>query len=239
MRHPVASLFLVCVMPALCAAAELRGTVRSPDGKPLPGVDVFSRCRRFDTTDAEGRFKLQDTQSAHCGRVIFFWGVRVRPLVKIVEDSAAELHVVLEENKGDEYRMPDCPADGARRSLGWFLRLTPPPGASVKRARYLHGSGYRVRLARWDERPEVLISGSQYTYAYPHDDWILNAEEFTLRLVRLGEHFALDARGRARDGTRWRYLGTFGEALEYAGVSEQTARSLDRLFDGVCYRPNG
>lgn len=238
----LAAMFLVLVLPATCAAAELRGTVKSKaTGRPLAGVEVFSRCRRVDTTDAEGRFKLADPYpGTDCGRVVFFWGTNVLPLIKIIEASASELHVVLEETKGDEYQMPYCPAkpDGWKR-VGWFMQLPLPKGTSVKSGGYTHGMYYDVRLVRWEGRPPIKAIAGGYIFAYPQDDWILKAEEFSLRLLRVGEKYlALDTRGRAPDGTLWRYVGTFGESFYYVGVNEQTARSLDRLFDGVCYRPD-
>lgn len=42
------------------------------------------------------------------------------------------------------------------------------------------------------------------------------------------------ARGVFADGTRWRFLGTFGETITYHTKDEEAARRFDLMLDGVC-----
>ena len=42
------------------------------------------------------------------------------------------------------------------------------------------------------------------------------------------------ARGVLPDGTRWRFLGTFGETISYHTKDKEAARRFDLMLDGVC-----
>ena len=42
------------------------------------------------------------------------------------------------------------------------------------------------------------------------------------------------ARGELADGTRWRFLGTFGETISYQTKDGEAARRFDLMLDGVC-----
>jgi hypothetical protein len=42
------------------------------------------------------------------------------------------------------------------------------------------------------------------------------------------------ARGVFADGTRWRFLGTFGETISYETKDGEAARRFDLMMDGVC-----
>lgn len=239
MKAVVAGLFLACVLPPACAAAGLTGTVKSREGKPLSDVEVFSRCLKNGVTDGEGRFTLPGREDGSCGKVaVFFWRPGFRPLIKLVEESAHELHVVLEETTGQEPAVPRCSdVREAGRRVGIYFRVAAPEGASVKRHRSPHGSSHTVRLRPAEGGGELRLPGSQYVYPYPDDDTLLTAQEFTVSVWRLGQYQAVDTRGRRPDGTHWRYFGTVGEALTYDRVTAGAARTLDRLVDGVCYQP--
>jgi hypothetical protein len=85
----------------------------------------------------------------------------------------------------------------------------------------------------------VQLDGStgRGSYGYPADNWLLDAKEFTVRVWRSRNGEVLDIRGQARDGTFWRCYGMVGEEITYSGMTEETAKFLDSIIDGVCTLP--
>lgn len=238
MKAFMACVAFVCVAPAACAAAELKGTVRSRSGGPLAGVLVMSRCRGVAETDAAGSFKLRAPSLSDCGRVVFFWAEGFVPQIKVVGSSAESVHAVLEESAGRARDVMTCRGsrDDVRR-LGWMLRVPVTEGASVERSRGAHGSGYRLRVRGEKRRVGLDGYGGQYAHGYPNDDLILSAAGYTIRPWRSGREEGVDFRGRAADGTRWRYFAVMGEGIGYGGVTEDEACALDRIIDGACFQP--
>ena len=73
------------------------------------------------------------------------------------------------------------------------------------------------------------------TPGLPPEKWILDAIEFSERSYKAKELFS-DIRGKAKEGTYWRYIGRFGEEIEYSGLTEQEAKYFDTIIDTACYR---
>ena len=71
------------------------------------------------------------------------------------------------------------------------------------------------------------------TLGMPPEEWILNAKEFTERSYKNKGLFT-DMRGRANDGTYWRYIGALGESIEYSGLTEEAAKYFDKIIDNAC-----
>jgi hypothetical protein len=44
----------------------------------------------------------------------------------------------------------------------------------------------------------------------------------------------VDARGKLASGKQWRTVGLFGESADYSDADPESARVLDKVFDGVC-----
>lgn len=238
MKTFVTAVVLVCVAPLVCAAAELKGTVRSKSGEALAGVVVMSRCRGVAETDAAGSFKLREPSFADCGRVVAFWAEGFVPQVKVVDASAESVDVILEESAARARAVVTCnDARAEGRRLGWLLRVPVASGASVKQIRGGHGSGYRIRVRGERRKVELGGYGGQYAHGYPDDDLILNATEYTVRPWKSGGEEGVDFSGRAADGTRWRYFAVMGEGVGYRGRSDEEARLLDLMIDGACYQP--
>lgn len=238
MKYFVATLMLICGLPPICAAAELTGTVRSKSGQPLSGVVVMSRCRGVAETDVAGSFNLRPPSSADCGKVVFFWAAGFLPQIKIVDESTKEIHAVLEESPSHGRIILACSETRTNgRRLGWLLRVPVPRGASVERSRGLHGAGWNIKVRSKKRRIKLNGYGGQYAHSYPSDDLILTATELTIQTWRSGKEEGVDLRGRASDGTRWRYFAVFGEEVQYSGVSDEEANMLDNIIDGACVEP--
>jgi hypothetical protein len=238
MKFFAAGLMLICSLHGICAAAEVTGTVRSKAGKPLAGVVVSSRCRGAAETDAAGSFKLRAPSMADCGKVVFFSAAGFLPQVKVVDEGTREIHAVLEESTGREQILRSCSAiRPPERRLGWMLRVSVPRGASVKKSRDPHGSGWVIRSRGKRGRAELEGYGGAVGYNYPSDDLILSAAELTIRLWRSGRNEGEDFRGRAPDGKHWRYVALSVEYVTYSAATDEEADDLDRIIDGACFQP--
>lgn len=236
----ILAVLLLSLGGASARAAELTGRVTTKAGAPLAGVLVFGQCRGFAETDREGRYKLRAPSMKDCGDLVFFTHAGHRPALMRVAPTDAELNVTLEEPPDSEWlRLRQCPGgrDSVRR-VGFFLRLPVPRGAKLKEGRDIDYTFYIVRLGEKEKGVFVHgISGPQATYGFPSDRLVLDAQEYTLRPWKFGDAEGVDVRGRAQDGTRWRYFGTYGEAVTYEGQGAEDAAALDAVIDGVCYRP--
>ena len=238
MKSFLAGFMLICGLPAICAAAELTGTVRSKSGEPLAGAVVFSRCRGAAETDAAGSFKLRTPSFNDCGNVVSFWAAGFLPQIKVVDEATREVHVVLEESAGQGQVIPPCSdAHAHGRRVGWTLRVSVPRGASVERSRGAHGSGYSIRVGSKKKRIELQGYGGQYAHSYPPDEWILTAAEYTIRSWRSGREEGVDFRGRLADGTRWRYFAVCAEEVLYRAAADEEASVLDNIIEGICFQP--
>ena len=71
------------------------------------------------------------------------------------------------------------------------------------------------------------------TLGLPPEDWILNASEFSEQSYKNKENFS-DIRGKSKDGTFWRYIGRFGESIEYSGLTAQEAKYFDEIIATAC-----
>jgi hypothetical protein len=49
----------------------------------------------------------------------------------------------------------------------------------------------------------------------------------------------VDIRGSTNSGNFWRYVGTYGEAIDYFDVSREAADYFDKFLDTLCYDPRG
>lgn len=239
MKIILASLFVLFGSCLPCAATELTGTVRSKSGKPLAETWVFSSEYGRAVTGADGRYKM-DVGNLVPGdrRVLCFWNEGFRPLIKVVDRSTPETDVILEEFNGTERVIPTCgKANKSEKRLGTFLRVLVPKGAAIKKSRGFEAQDFHIFVGSGKKRLWVLgISGIHTTKGFPEDKWILTSREYTMQPWRdESGNLGVDVRGRSEDGTYWRYLGFWSEAVMYSEVTKDEAAVLDQIIDSVCF----
>ena len=233
-KHLTQAVLALLCLSAASAAAEVSGFVRSASGRPLEGVAVSSppRLNQFSKTPPDGSFKL----TVH-GKLIFFWHPDYRPLTKIVSGSKKNLVVTLEEGAATRWEIPPCAGDADGRKGYTSLRILPPEGAKVRGisddvSRFFHLT-YKLG------KEHIQLDGVETpdaTLGYPTFHRVLSSREFTERSWRSGKESGLDARGRSRDGTYWRFVGQFGLMVSYQDVSAEGAAFLDKILSGACFQ---
>ena len=136
-------------------------------------------------------------------------------------------------------RIPACPAGDPGDGLG-ILRVRRPDGVSLSSKSYDHefyltwqrGTA-SVRLGYGPHMTEGLPLPAVVAELHDVDDRDLRLAvdpPDVLADVRLA-----DFRGVHRSGTRYRYVGMFGEYFEYGGLSAEDAAFFDRMLDAMCY----
>ncbi|HMS08003.1 MAG TPA: hypothetical protein PKE66_00855 [Pyrinomonadaceae bacterium] len=137
----------------------------------------------------------------------------------------------------ERYEIKPCAFSKApKRATGINLILTLPPGVKLRR-----GKDHDYLEFRVEHRSNGKVSflqgmwGPNSTSGRP-PKWLTSASRsIELREWRYESREGVDVKGVAEDGTRWRYLGTYGEFLGYEGVSIDAAKFFDSLLDNVCF----
>jgi hypothetical protein len=79
-------------------------------------------------------------------------------------------------------------------------------------------------------------SGQNWSWGVPSDAEVWRSIEYEEVTYDLRGTTIIDARGQFANGTRWRYLGEFGESASYSDVDPETAKVLDQFLDGSCLK---
>ena len=197
------------------AALPFSALVVDGSGEPLEDVWVAPVEGRL-ATGASGRVTGRTTAA--------LLAFRKREYRTVVVAPGEGLTVVMERT-GTELPLPRCgkPADG------WTFQVR---GAGAGREFHdidYWGRSYRVktRSGRHDLRHG---RGPHWSYGVPPARYLEQAAEYEERTY--GDITA--ARGVLRDGTRWRYLGVFGESVSYETADAEAARKLDVWMDRAC-----
>lgn len=64
---------------------------------------------------------------------------------------------------------------------------------------------------------------------------LLETEVVSNRVSNVDGLSIVDIRGRKTDGTYWRFLGTYGERIQYTDVPKEAAEYFDKVLDAACY----
>jgi len=236
MKIVTLTLVAILYLAVNSSAAELKGTVKSTAGKPLAEVFIYPNRSLNDIaeTDDNGFFSLP-----RHSRVIFFRRAGFRPLTKIVDESTTSLDVVLEEATATEWLIPSCSSTrDSEKRVGFSLRLSTTKEGTVHEGSDIDYSYFSIGYGPKENRVWLkgIGQGSYATLGVPPEEWVLHAKEFTERSYRSGKAEGADMRGRSVDGTYWRYIGRFGESVEYSGLTEEQAAFFDRIIDKACMK---
>jgi hypothetical protein len=82
----------------------------------------------------------------------------------------------------------------------------------------------------------VCGRGANWTTGVPPDDMVWTSTDFREEVygdTNSGGFGWVDSRGRAKNGTLWRFVGTLGESCHYSGVSERLGESMDCIIERV------
>lgn len=133
------------------------------------------------------------------------------------------------------YRVDTCRA--SKNIIGGTLKVTVPDKAVARHGQDVDYQEFSVGFGSGKDRVWMHgIWGPMATSGQVPRDWIDGSESIFTRtwrsdLVQNG----IDRSGKRSDGTYWRYLGSFGEAISYHGVNKKAAEYFDQILSTVCF----
>jgi hypothetical protein len=223
----------VCVLLWLGSAAafadEIRGIVTSATGAPLEGALVSSLPWDHTKTDAEGRFLLQRPRT-----LARFSAPGYRPVTKTVADLPTT--IALEALGEPAWTPPLCgrPVQKNDLDIDTAMRFALPKGAKVRRGHdidYVCASvHHRGGLLSWG-------AGPHWSAGLPVESEFRSVVAPAERDVKTpwDDVTAAEYRGTRADGTRWRFIGLFGQTIEYEAKTAAAAEYFDRILDSLCW----
>ena len=81
-----------------------------------------------------------------------------------------------------------------------------------------------------------LAAGPQWSYGLPVESKLRAVVAPAERdVITPWDDVAAEYRGTRADGTHWRFIGQFGETVEYEAKSAAAAEYFDRIVDSLCW----
>ena len=122
-----------------------------------------------------------------------------------------------------------------KKLLGERLRLPRPKGAPIRKAQDHDYAEFYLGFGKGNSRVWMNgIYGPNATGGSPSAK-LLETEVISNRVSNVDGVSVVDIRGRKADGTYWRFLGTYGERIQYTDVTKEAAEYFDRVLDVACY----
>ena len=228
-------------------AFELKGTVKSEDGKPLAGVQILtyapagpakilgiqvqSSSKRYEiTTGADGGFSIP----GH-GRLVYFHRADLRPLTKIVELTATRLDVVMEDGGRSLWKIPACSAQEKSTRVGVGFMVNVPKNVIVKDAKDRFEDGGYLFGYRVGERVELLVNWWESSSLEPLEKYLFESKQFSLRMWTSDDKWGYEYRGTLSNGKVWRRIAIKNGAIAYQENSKEAATLFDSMLDTVCF----
>lgn len=214
---------------------KVTGVVVDEAGKPVAGAhidnsDVQPREQLF--TDDRGRFELDTRAPAMIIRKLGFNG----ELVKL--NHPGPLRVVLHRATA---AIPACSAAcRTLKSSAAEFCFPEISGVSISDEGREEDTVVRGFTIPGPSRVTELLHGAgpAWSLGVPYTGDVWESSKYSERGFTGKASDIIDARGIAPDGSRWRYLGRFGESASYYEADSRNALILDRVLDGVCLTKN-
>ena len=240
-------LIAIVTLTTTTRATELRGVVKSEDGKPLGGVRILTYApngpatilgiktanstKRYEVvTGADGSFRIP----SH-GQLIYFHRDDLRPVTKIVPLSTSRLQVVMEDGNRSLWKVPACsPSEKSTRTgIGFMVKVPENVMARKDDQRFEEGGyffGYQLA-----DQVELLINWWGSSSLEPEDKYLLQSRDFSQRMWRSGEKWGYEFRGTMKDGRVWRRIALRNGAITYQGNTKEAANVFDAMIDSMCF----
>ncbi|MBL8239575.1 MAG: carboxypeptidase regulatory-like domain-containing protein [Bryobacterales bacterium] len=200
---------------ALTAVSAL---VVDDDGAPLEGVAVAGiDSDRWTVTAADGRFKGSSSSPRLAFRKAGYQTVIVKPaegMVIVMPSAAAPAITRCRWERNWDGTRFELPGNGGRE----FHDVD------------YSGRSYEVKTATGRHYLQHG-HGPLWSFGNPEESDLRKSVEYEETRYKDG---VTRARGTLPDGTRWRFLGLFGETISYATKDAEAARKLDAIFDAAC-----
>lgn len=188
------------------------GLVSDTNGRAIEGVRVnhTGKPPMSYLTDHNGRFELCTTAPAIVFRKVGFRSQRAQVAEK------GSWKVVLAQSAPLSRRPRDC-------------------GAIATSATKSKDSDYEamnVAIETVDGTGRVICGrGPNWTTGVPPDEVVWESIEFREEVYGQTGFGWVDSRGRTKNGTFWRFVGTLGESCYYAGASSTLVPPMDCVVD--------
>jgi hypothetical protein len=206
------SLLLALVVTAVSAL------VVDDNGAPLEGVLVAGiDTDRWAVTAADGRFQGSSSSPRLAFRRAGYQTVIVKPaegMVIVLPPAAAPA-------------IPRC--RWRRNPAGTRFELPDGESQAFRDIDY-NGRAYTVKTGTGTHSLDHGY-GPMWSSGTPSEVRLRNSIVYEEARYKDG---VTKARGTLPDGTRWRFLGLFGETISYATKDAGAARKLDAIFDAAC-----
>jgi hypothetical protein len=262
MRLKIAAVILGFGSATFCSGQALaqvaRGKVVSESGKPIEGVEIYGtkwKCCpatvKSMTTKRDGIFTLTEP-----GAVLHFRRSGLEPF-SLVMNRGMPHTVVLHTQQSTAWVIPACgPQEPMRFGQTFvFLRPTGEPlaeGHDVDYTRFGVKGRHGDWLDSWFGGTAASVDASEELYA--------KSESFSERFVEVAGFglVGIDAKGKYRNGKRWRWVGLISangadgkslagtrwhwsrmgatDMIRYQDATVDEASDFDQIIDSVCHK---
>lgn len=224
----ISLIVIFCCAAIGVAGQELKGTVKTVDGKPVEKAVVRPG---YIETDKDGKFKLKNAYESF----LVVTASEFRPLVKKL-NGESEVEIILEkENREEKLRIPECSQKMKGKNPGVYLKLVVPKGFKSKRGRDHDYTDFYIFSDINSENVLKGIWGPNASSGYPKSDWIKSSNQITSRSIFNGKQdIGSDFSGKTSDGKSWRYVRVFDESIYYIVDSIEKKIIFDKMIDESC-----
>ena len=204
---------------------------------PLPNVIVLDMPYQQVMTDSGGRFTLPVVargalKVVDAQRTARFTLAGYRPVTRVLQ-ADTESEIVLQKDDSLAWAPSRCSAV-TDMLMGDVMGFKLPAGTAVSRTEDIDYSSVVVQAGNDSVR---LAWGAFWSWGVPGPYFFSEISNLQERsLVLAPDVTVAEYKGTRTDGTRFRYIGMFGETISYDGVSRDSADYFDRIIDSICWR---
>ena len=138
----------------------------------------------------------------------------------------------------NQYNLPACASSSeSQKFVGGRLKLFLPKNAILKKGQDIDYSNYFIGFGEKKNRVWLSgIFGPTATSGKVPEKQLSASTDLVQRSWKFGEFEGVDTKGKLANGNVWRYIGQYGEAIEYYDVPKEAADYFDGILDNVCYQ---